>query len=58
VNDKQDHCGIVRKVEPSKDAAKDPNPKIEIEHCSSGQGKVATNDWAQYFKSAGKFYAG
>jgi hypothetical protein len=58
VNDKQDHCGIVRKVEPSKDPAKDPNPKIEIEHCSSGQGKVAKNDWATHFKAGGKFYKG
>jgi hypothetical protein len=58
VNDKQDHCGIVSKVSPPKDPAKDPNPTIEIENCSSGQGKVAKNDWAKYFKGGGKFYKG
>jgi hypothetical protein len=58
VNDKVDHCGIVRKVEPPKDPAKDPNCQIEIEHCSSGQGKVAKNDWSTYFKAGGKFYKG
>jgi hypothetical protein len=58
INNKEDHCGIVCKVDPPKDPAKDPNPIIEIEHCSSGQGKVAKNDWAKYFKSGGKFYQG
>ena len=58
VNDKQEHCGIVRKVTPPKDPAKDPNPTIEIESCSSAQGRVATNDWAGYYKSGGKFYRG
>ena len=58
VNDKQDHCGIVSKVDPPKDPAKNPNPTIEIENCSSGQGKVAKNDWATYLKGAGKFYKG
>jgi hypothetical protein len=58
VNDGQTHCGIVRKVEKAKDPSKDPNPTIEIEHCSSGQGKVAKDDWAKKFGSAGKFYKG
>jgi hypothetical protein len=58
VSDKQDHCGIVSKVTPAKDAAKDSNPTIEIEHCSSRQGKVGKNDWATYFKAGGKFYKG
>jgi len=58
INDKQDHCGIVCKVDSPKDSAKDPNPTIEIQHCSSGQGKVAVNDWAKYFKAGGKFYKG
>jgi hypothetical protein len=58
VSDKQDHCGIVCKVVPPKDSAKDFNPAIEIQHCSSRQGKVATNDWATYFKAGGKFYQG
>jgi len=56
INGKQDHCGIVCKVDSPKDPVKDPT--IEIEHCSSGQGKVATNDWAKYFKGVGKFYKG
>ncbi len=54
VNDKQDHCGIVSKVTPSKDG----NPAIEIENCSSKQGKVAKNDWQTHFKGVGKFYGG
>jgi len=58
VNDKQDHCGIVSKVDPPKDPAKDPNPTIEIENCSIRQGKVAKNDWATHFKGGGKFYKG
>ena len=55
---KDGHCGIVSKVTPPKDPAKDPNPTIEIENCSSGQGKVAKNDWATYLKGVGKFYKG
>ena len=59
VNDKQDHCGIVcNVVSEQKHPAKSPNPTIEIQHCSSRQGKVATNDWATYFKGGGKFYKG
>jgi len=58
VSDKKDHCGIVCKVQPSKDPAKDPNPCIEIEHCSSGQGKVGKNDWATHFKGGGTFLKG
>jgi hypothetical protein len=54
VNDKQDHCGIVSKVKPSKEGS----PTIEIENCSSKQGKVAKNDWQTDFKGEGKFYAG
>lgn len=58
ISDKKDHCGIVSKVTAAKPGAKDPNPVIEIEHCSSGQGKVAKNDWASYFKGKGTFYKG
>ena len=58
VNAKLDHCGIVSKVTPSKDKAADPNPTIEIENCSSKQGKVAKNDWLTHFKGEGKFYVG
>jgi hypothetical protein len=56
VNEKQTHCGIVCKVEAPKEAGKDPT--IEIQHCSSGQGKVAKNDWATFFGAKGKFYKG
>jgi hypothetical protein len=58
VSDDQGHCGIVSKVDPPKDPAKNPNPTIEIENCSSRQGKVAKNDWVTYFKCGGKFYKG
>jgi hypothetical protein len=58
VSDKQDHCGIVSKVTVAKPGDKDSNPRIEICHCSSAQGKVATNEWATYFKGGGKFYEG
>lgn len=58
VNTDQTHCGIVCKVEPSDDPTKDPNPTIEIQHCSIRQGKVAKNDWASDFDAAGKFYRG
>jgi hypothetical protein len=57
VNEKQDHCGIVCKVDAPKDPKKDPNPTIEIQHCSSAQGKVAKNDWS-HFGCKGKFYKG
>ena len=58
VNKDASHCGLVSKVSPSKDPKKDPNPAIEIEHCSSGQGKVAKNDWASHFKGEGTFHKG
>ena len=54
----QNHCGIVTKVTRPKDSAADPTPTIEIQSCSSKQGKVAKNDWATYYKSGGKFYRG
>ena len=55
---KDGHCGIVSKVTPPKAPAKDPKPTIEIESCSSKQGKVAKNDWATYYTSGGKFFQG
>ena len=58
VSDDQNHCGIVSQVTPPKDAAKGPKPTIEIESCSSKQGKVAKNDWATYYTSGGKFFQG
>ena len=54
VNATKDHCGIVSTVT----AGNGGTPTIEIEHCSSGQGKVAKNDWAKHFKSKGTFYKG
>ena len=54
VNAAQDHCGIVSGVT----AGSGGTPAIEIQHCSSGQGKVAKNDWAKHFKSKGTFYKG
>ena len=53
INDKKDHTGLVSKVTAAKDGG---DPMIEIEHSSSGQGKVAKNDWKKYFKGGGKFY--
>ena len=50
VNPNKDHTGIVIKV------SKDKPPKITIRHDSSGQGKVAENEFATYFKGKGMFY--
>ena len=58
VSDDQNHCGIVSQVTPPKDPAKDSKPTIEIESCSSRQGRVAKNDWAAYYKGGGKFLKG
>jgi hypothetical protein len=47
------HCGMVVKVE------RDPAGAIQsitIKHDSSGQKKLAENDWKTYFKGGGKFY--
>lgn len=46
-----DHCGIVYAVEDLADGAR----KIGIRHNSSGQRKVAENDWS-WFGNGGKFY--
>lgn len=46
-----DHCGIVYSVEDLADGTR----KIGIRHNSSGQRKVAENDWS-YFGNGGKFY--
>ena len=46
-----DHCGIVYAVEDLADGTR----KIGIRHNSSGQRKVAENDWS-YFGNGGKFY--
>jgi hypothetical protein len=50
------HCGIVCKVEPSKDSAK---PIIKIKNCSSySERGVVVSDWTKDFKAGGKFYQG
>jgi hypothetical protein len=46
------HCGVVVAVKP----AKSGDPAITIRHDSTKLNKVATSDWATYFKRAGKFY--
>lgn len=46
-----DHCGLVAAVE-----NKGGKMTIAIQHDSSGQRLLATNDWADYFHSGGKFY--
>lgn len=45
------HCGRVIRVNDDADV-----PVITIKHCSSGQRRVAENDWASYFGRGGKFY--
>jgi hypothetical protein len=45
------HCGLVIDIKQEEEA-----PKITIRHCSSGQGKVADNDFATFFHGGGKFY--
>lgn len=54
VSDTSDHTGLVLRVAPG--AKPTDKPSITIRHDSSGQGKVADNDWATYFHSKGKFY--
>jgi hypothetical protein len=46
------HCGIVSRVGHN---AGQPS-EIAIKHCSSGQRKVAENDWARHFHAGGSFY--
>ena len=53
-NDGRTHTGLVDSVtQAEKEGQK---PKVVIRHCSSGQGGVATNDWATYFRGGGHFY--
>ena len=61
VDSKETHCGIVAKVEPPKDPAKDSNPTITIQNCSNRKGGVVMSDWAdfvKFFKGEGTFYNG
>ncbi len=46
------HCGMISKVVRAAGAV----PSITIKHCSSGQQRVAENDWAAYFGAGGQFY--
>ncbi len=49
-----DHTGIVIQVTPPAKAG--DRPAITIRHDSSGQGRVAENDFATYFHGHGSFY--
>jgi len=49
-----DHTGIVIRVVPPAQAG--GCPTITIRHDSSGQGRVAENDFARYFHGRGTFY--
>jgi hypothetical protein len=47
------HCGLVTQV-----VRKDGKVmNVTIQHDSSGQQKLATNDWGTYFKGGGHFYS-
>jgi hypothetical protein len=54
VNETSDHTGLVFTVKPAAKPGNDPT--ITIRHDSSGQGKVADNDWATFFHGKGRFY--
>ncbi|MCL2644443.1 MAG: hypothetical protein FWD51_03180 [Betaproteobacteria bacterium] len=58
-----DHTGIVVKVEDVKVVVKEDGQDVEktkqkilIQHCSSGQGRVATDDFDRHFGGKGDFY--
>jgi hypothetical protein len=48
-----DHTGLVIRVTPASTGGR---PNITIRHDSSGQGRVAENDFATYFHGHGSFY--
>ncbi len=52
VNPGVTHCGMVSKITKSQGKP----DKIEIQHSSSRQKKVAKNDYATYFGGKGTFY--
>lgn len=54
VNETSDHTGLVLTIRPG--IKPTDNPYITIRHDSSGQGRVAENDWATFFHGKGKFY--
>jgi hypothetical protein len=49
-----DHTGIVIRITPPAKAG--GSPTLTIRHDSSGQGRVAENDFATYFHGHGTFY--
>jgi hypothetical protein len=53
----ESHCGIVIKVTPPKKGDAGALSTITIRNDSSAQGGVKDNDFADYFKSTGKFLA-
>jgi hypothetical protein len=54
VNDTSDHTGMVLTIKLG--AKPTDKPQITIRHDSSGQGRVADNDWGVFFHGKGKFY--
>lgn len=51
-NEPTSHCGMVV----SADTTAGAQPKITIKHCSSGQRRVAVDDWGKRFGAGGYFY--
>ncbi|MCB2264010.1 MAG: hypothetical protein LGR52_13915 [Candidatus Thiosymbion ectosymbiont of Robbea hypermnestra] len=57
VNPAKTHCGIVSKTQMLPGKPGTPSTKkIEIQHDSSRQGRVAKNDFATYFSGKGAFF--
>jgi len=63
VNIKRTHTGIVSNVETVRVVVKEDGQNVEktkqkitIMHCSSGQGRVATDDFDRHFGGKGDFY--
>lgn len=57
VSPSEDHTGLVLRVTPAAPRPGQPlgPPQITIRHDSSGQGRVADNDFAAYFHGQGTF---
>lgn len=54
INNAKNHTGLVQTV--TAGSKPTDKPKIIIRHDSSGQDKVADNDWATHFHGQGHFY--
>jgi hypothetical protein len=54
VTPRRDHTGLVVRVTPAHQAG--GQPSITIRHDSSGQGRVAENDFASFFHGQGDFF--